>query len=600
MRKSWALFILGWVLILGGGALAWLTQTGALDGRPVAVRDVRLPGAGGATLSGLLYLPGAAASTAGPPSKRPAILAVHGYINSRETQDGFAIELARRGYVVLALDQAGHGYSDPPAFAGGFGGPAALAWLRSLPQVDPDRIGLEGHSMGGWTVLAAAKAMPGAYRAMVLEGSSTGSGFAAEGDPAWPRNLALVYSRYDEFSQLMWGVARARDVTSSAKLAKVFGATPPLAPGRLYGDIAAGTGRMLFTPSTTHPGDHISPQAIGDALAWFDRTLGAPAPLPPSDQVWMWKEAGTGLALAGFLPLLMGSFSLLLRTPLFAALSAQPQTMRIRRDIRWWAALVLGAAIPVLTFYPFMGLGAFVAPPSILFRQSITSQIMIWAVLNAAIISILGLIFRAPRSAIPPRWLAATGLAIATAAVGYGALWLSDTLFKTDLRLWVVALKLMAPWQWTAFALYLAPFTLFFVVALSSLHRNLAVAGEGVAASYATAIAAMAGGFVVFLAAEYAPLFLDGELLTPNQPLNTVIAIQFLPLMAAVGAFSVFAWRRTGSALPGALVCSLVVTWYMVAGTATHWGPGMPDWPVAKAAAPAATPASAPTAPATR
>ncbi|WP_201721683.1 hypothetical protein [Caulobacter sp. B11] len=29
------------------------------------------------------------------------MLAVHGYINSRETQSPFAIEFARRGYVVL-------------------------------------------------------------------------------------------------------------------------------------------------------------------------------------------------------------------------------------------------------------------------------------------------------------------------------------------------------------------------------------------------------------------------------------------------------------------------------------------------------------------
>ena len=105
-------------------------------------------------MSGLLYIP----PNATPQIPAPGILAVHGYINSRETQDGFAIEFARRGYVVLALDQTGHGYSDPPAFAGGFGGPDGLAYLRSLEFVDKNNIGLEGHSMGGWTVLAAATA----------------------------------------------------------------------------------------------------------------------------------------------------------------------------------------------------------------------------------------------------------------------------------------------------------------------------------------------------------------------------------------------------------------------------------------------------------
>ena len=55
------------------------------------------------------------------------------YINTRETQSGFAIEFARRGYVVVELDQTGHGMSDPPVFANGFGGRDGLRYLRSCP-----------------------------------------------------------------------------------------------------------------------------------------------------------------------------------------------------------------------------------------------------------------------------------------------------------------------------------------------------------------------------------------------------------------------------------------------------------------------------------
>src|SRR5213082_3031188 len=194
MRGRWSLAILGVVLILSGGLLAHFTQTSG----GIRIEDIRFKGAKGNTMSALLYIPPNA--TAQTPA--PGILAVHGYINSRETQDGFAIEFARRGYVVLALDQTGHGYSDPPAFGNGFGGPAGLAYLRALPTVDRANIGLEGHSMGGWTVLAAAKAMPDAYKALVLEGSSTGAPFAADCTPAWPRNLAVVFSRFDEFSKL--------------------------------------------------------------------------------------------------------------------------------------------------------------------------------------------------------------------------------------------------------------------------------------------------------------------------------------------------------------------------------------------------------------
>src|SRR6202012_1010277 len=118
----------------------------------IKIQDIRFQGAKGNTMSALLYIPPNA--TAQTPA--PGILAVHGYINSRETQDGFAIEFPRRGYVVLALDQTGHGYSDPPAFANVFGGPDGLAHLRSRDFVDKISIGLEVHSIVGCPVLVAA------------------------------------------------------------------------------------------------------------------------------------------------------------------------------------------------------------------------------------------------------------------------------------------------------------------------------------------------------------------------------------------------------------------------------------------------------------
>ena len=123
----------------------------------------------------------------------------------------------------------------------------------SLPFVDPNQIGLEGHSMGGWTVLAAAADQPAGYQAMVLEGSSTGKPFAAAGTPTWPRNLAVVESQLDEFAPLMWGVAKARDVGSSPKLETLFGVNQPVTAGRVYGDAATGTARVLYAPSRPTP-----------------------------------------------------------------------------------------------------------------------------------------------------------------------------------------------------------------------------------------------------------------------------------------------------------------------------------------------------------
>jgi pimeloyl-ACP methyl ester carboxylesterase len=559
--KGWKFFLLGWALILAGGFLAHQIQTAG----GVRVEDVRLTGTGGVPMSALLYIP----PTATRDHPAPGILAVHGYINSRETQDGFAISLARAGYVVLALDQTGHGYSGGIVGANGFGGPDGLKYLRSLDVVDANNIGLEGHSMGGWAVLKAAEAMPDAYKAMVLEGSGPGVLGTRAGTPDFPRNVAVVFSRYDEFARLMWAVPRAWDVGDSAKLKTLFGATDAITPGHLHGDLAAGTARQLYTPVTTHPGDHISRDAIGDAVEWFGKSLQGGKP-GRGDSVWVWKEIGTLAAFVGFVLLMLGSFELYLRLPGLARLALPQDPVRETRDARWWILLAAAALVPVLTFYPFMGLGQTLMPPSRLFPQSITNQILVWAALNAVITLILGRIIKAPKPRINARTRGALAIALLTVATGHLSLLLADFLFKVDFRFWVVALKLLSPRQFGWFLVYLIPYTLCFGV-MSRALSGLAIRGDSAARQYATALAALAGGFLLLVVAQYAPLFLGGALLVPEQALNAIISIQFLPLMAVVAVILVFTARHTASPLPGAAICGLFVTWYIVAGTAVQF-----------------------------
>ncbi|MES2253426.1 MAG: alpha/beta fold hydrolase [Pseudomonadota bacterium] len=561
MSKGWKLFLLGWALIFAGSFLAHKIQTAG----GVRVEDVRFTGTGGVPMSALLYIP----LTATPDHPAPGILAVHGYINSRETQDGFAITLARAGYVVLALDQTGHGYSGGTVGANGFGGPDGLKYLRNLDVVDANNIGLEGHSMGGWTVLKAAEAMPDGYKAMVLEGSGTGVLGTRAGTPGFPRNVAVVFSRYDEFAKLMWAVPRAWDVGDSEKLKTLFGTTDAIAPGHLHGDIAAGTARQLYTPVTTHPGDHISRAVIGDAVEWFGKTLQGGAP-GRGDSIWIWKEIGTLAAFIGFVFLMLGAFELYLRLPMFAWLALPQDPVHERRDTRWWILLAAAALIPVVTFYPFMGLGQTLMPPSHLFPQSITNQILVWAALNAVISIILGRILKGPKPRFNPRSRGALAIALLTVATGYLSLLLADFLFKTDFRFWVVALKLLSPHQFRWFLFYLIPFTLCFAV-MSRALAGFAIRGDSPARQYSGAMAALAGGFLLFLIAQYGPLFMDGALLVPEQSLNAIISIQFLPLMAVVALILVFTARRTASPWPGAYLCGLFVTWYIVAGTAVQF-----------------------------
>lgn len=561
MNKGWKLFLLGWALICAGGFLAHRIQTSG----GIRVEDVRFTGTNGVPMSALLYIP----PTATRDHPAPGILAVHGYINSRETQDGFAISLARAGYVVLALDQTGHGYSGGTVGANGFGGPDGLKYLRSLDVVDASNIGLEGHSMGGWTVLKAAEAMPDAYKAMVLEGSGTGVLGTRNGTPDFPRNVAVVFSRYDEFAKLMWGVPRAWDVGGSEKLKALFGSSEMIAPGRLHGDIASGTARQLYTPVTTHPGDHISREAIGDAVEWFGKTLKGGTP-GRGDSIWVWKETGTLIAFIGFVLLLLGAFELYLRLPGFAWLALPQDPSREQRDARWWILLTIAALVPVATFYPFMALGQMAMPPSRLFPQSITNQILVWAALNAVITLVLGKMLKGPKPRFNARSRGAFAIALMTVATGYLSLLLADFIFKVDFRFWVVALKLFSPDQFRWFLFYLIPFTACFAV-MSRALMALAIRGDSAAKQYASAMAALAGGFLLFLIAQYAPLFLGGALLVPEQALNAIISIQFLPLMAIIAAILVFTARRTATPWPGAAICGLFVTWYIVAGTAVQF-----------------------------
>lgn len=560
MRPKWKLLVAGWVLVLAGSELAFLVQTSG----GVEVRDVRIDMEEGGQLSALLYVP----RDARPESPAPAVLAVHGYINSRETQSGFAIELARRGYVVLALDQTGHGFSDGRAMTQGFGGPTALAYLRSLGFVDTANIGLEGHSMGGWAVLAAASAFPDGYRSVVLVGSATGPGFAEVGSPTYPRNLGVVFSRYDEFAQLMWGVRDATSVTYSDKLKSVFGTEGDVVLGQAYGSVRDGTARWIAMPNTTHPGDHLSRAAIGYAVHWLGVTLEGEHDIPVTNQIWYWKELGTLIALVGGLVLLLGALDFLLSLPSFAGV-AQPGVGAMERTSRrWWLTLVATSLLPAITYFPFTGWGAALAANPVL-PQGVTNQILVWALGTGAF-------------ALPALWLhrgareshVASKVLLALAAVAclYLAVAVADTVFTTDLRFWVVALKPMALHHVPIFLAYLVPFTAFFYVSHSALHRTLSLRNARPWAQYATGIVATTGGFALMLTVLYAWLFTTGHL--PDAfgvgALLTVIALQFKPVLAATGLISVFAWRRTNGPLVGALVCGLLVTWYIVAGQATH------------------------------
>lgn len=577
---KWTRLALALALILGGDLLAWSVQT---DFGRIDVRDVRWDDGTGRTMSALLYVPPGALAE----DPAPGVLAVHGYINSRETQDGFAIELARRGFVVLALDQTGHGYSDPPAFRAGFGGPAGLAYLRSLPMVDTANVGLEGHSMGGWAVLIAAAGAPDAYRSIVLEGSSTGSSGAPDATPEEPRNLAVVFSKYDEFSGGMWGSPIAAEVPSSEKLMAAFGTDEPVVPGRLYGSIEAGNARIFHQPPVTHPADHFSTRAIGHAVDWLQRTLEGEDPLPVDDQVWYWKEIGNLVALLGMVLLLLAVGDLLLDTRWFSCLRSASPPSRGATGAGWWGAALVFVLLPAITLFPFKDLGG-ALPVNAFLPQAITNQVVAWALLVGAVSAILLGVWhvtsgRRAGATLDDYGLTRDGnwswrrmgksflLSVLTAGAGYLALVASAALFTVDFRFWVFAVKPMASHQAQAALVYLVPFTLFFIVYATILFGQLRRETSAVAETVRVVILSTAG-FAALLLFQYTPLFLGGTLTISGEALWSIIAFQFLPIMTLVAVVTVFFQRRTGGVWVGAFLSGILVTWIVAASQATHYG----------------------------
>lgn len=578
--KPRVLLFIALALILMGDLLAWGVQT---SGGEIRVIDTRWVGSGGTVMSGLLYVPPGA--TADQPA--PGILAVHGYINSRETQAGFAIEFARRGFVVLAIDQTGHGYSDPPAFRNGFGGPDGLAYLRSLDIVDVDNIGLEGHSMGGWAVLIAAATYPDGYRSVVIEGSSTGSSGAPPATDVYPRNLAVVFSKYDEFSGSMWRSPIAAEVPSSEKLMEAFGRTEPVEVGRVYGSIEDGTARVFHQPPVTHAADHFSRAAIGHAIDWFQTTLDGADALSARNQIWFWKELGNLIAMIGMVVLLLAAGGLLLGTKFFSDLTAEPAPPVGDTGVRWWVGALIFVALPAVTLFPFKGFGG-VIPTGALFPQSITNQVMVWALLVGLISLVLFLAWHVlvgrKRGATATQygltWEAGmTGskvwksllLAVLVALTGYVSLLLSSAVFTVDYRFWVFAIKPMSPGQARIALSYVLPFAFFFtvygVVLFGQLRRARSLGKDMVVVAALSTL-----GFVGLIAYQYIPLFMGGTLTIPGESLWSIIAYQFVPLMAIVGMVTAYFQRKTGSVYAGAFLSALLVSWIVVASQATQFG----------------------------
>lgn len=139
-----------------------ITIEEALEPGPNYSRAIASYRSEGLKINGLLTIPFGDP----PPAGWPVIIFNHGFIppdvyRPTERYLAYVDNLARNGYIVFRPDYRGHADSEGEA-TGAYGSPAyvvdvlnAVASMRRFPAADPGRIGMWGHSMGGFITLRA-------------------------------------------------------------------------------------------------------------------------------------------------------------------------------------------------------------------------------------------------------------------------------------------------------------------------------------------------------------------------------------------------------------------------------------------------------------
>ncbi|MFC5470237.1 serine aminopeptidase domain-containing protein [Cohnella suwonensis] len=378
LKKPQGLLALSLALVILGSLFAGMFNTSVYS---VKVKEIQFKADHG-TLNGLLYMPGGA----GANDPRPVIITTHGYLNTKEMQDAPAIEMSRRGYIVLALDQYDHGDSrwsaDIPVESAFF-----TFWIYS--QYDAAKyiygqdytmkddkgnayVAVGGHSMGGFSSMMAMyhdelNALKTGYR-MIYAGISAGADYSLSSVVVPPdqmlaaygnRTVGMVAGRYDEFffnksdaeksaeEKKVAGSVTHKDYKATIS-GKAFLGLPADAQtaegGKFYqaqsGDLKledkvvrpSETGeRVLYTPNETHPWNHISTATTADLIdfyAYAFKDVISPnqtgADMGSGNQIWWLKEAFNCVALIGFFLMIVPLSSLLLRVPFLRKAVTEP------------------------------------------------------------------------------------------------------------------------------------------------------------------------------------------------------------------------------------------------------------------------------------
>ena len=438
------------------------------NGGKVTMKELMIETDAGYNMCAYLFVPDGVSAD----NKAPAIVTSHGYLNNKEMQDANYVELARRGYVVLAIDQPGHGDSEVMASLSANGVYYGALTLSRLPYVDTARIGVTGHSMGGMSCNSAI-AQDNLNETRIISAVLLNCADATykDADGNWAniyggRDVAILSAQYDEFFHV-WadenGNRREAPYFMEGVNSRSFlnyGADPATVSQKeadtIYRQDVDGEEaiRVIYRPDIIHPWSHFSYKSTKDVIEFFDAAFGAPNPIPSTNQVWQWKEAFNFVGLLGFAIFLCAFTTCMVFTPHFEDLRAesvvQPAKVKNKMGIVWfWCSLAAGALFSMLIYRWILnvGTGMHVGQTEAMGLGLWSTLCGVFTILSMVVFYFVygkknGLDLKEVGAAIGIKKLLKTILlALIVVTVAYSIIFVLDYFFYADFRIWTLALK---------------------------------------------------------------------------------------------------------------------------------------------------------------
>ncbi len=574
-------------------------------GFSIRVKDLRWETPTGKLMSALLFVP----DTATAENPAPAIITSHGWYNNREMQDMNFVEYARRGYVVMSIDMYGHGNSDDLGPDANYkiratGMTDAVELIAALPYVDSSRIGVTGHSNGARASNLAVDddnlKDEKLISAVLLVANDANY---VDQDKAYynkygNRDVAIVAARYDEF---FFRVPNAEGVRSAPKdyINQVtaqsflnFGIDPAEGEvreaGVFYTKSIDGKDaiRSIYAPYQIHPWNTISSKVVNFSLNFFEEALGAPNPIPSTNQVWQWKAIFNFIGMVGFIIFVWAFTRVLLETKYFSSLKTEKvvepaPALEGKQKIWFWASLALAAFVSFYSYLKLPGLLTNIKPA--FSNQRPVFFISMWALVNGLFTLILILIGRKMYGSAADRGARICGnkllktilLALAVVAGAFLIVFTADYLLKVDFRLWVIPLKAFPPNKINEILRY-APFFLFFYIIHSVSVNSFNYVKQGKEwINVAVLSLATVGGSLFYVILQYGTFFTVGKSWTEQlaTPVSNIYGIWLFPILIYFPLAVIFdraIYKVTKNPYIGGIIFGLIMAIIAATNTLTN------------------------------